>query len=179
MCLLTSAGRKTPPPSMERPVTQLRLRRTATPTVFSNHPSPASHLRPPASLFFILYPLNIPWAPCLPGGGCLPTCLLGRLVNKPSHCYKPRYLSVLSFWASGKRAFWEPCSCFNLLFHSFGSLVCFCNGFLCVILWPPHAKSWLIGKDPDAGRDWGQEEKGTTEDEMSGWHHRLDGHEFG
>ena len=40
------------------------------------------------------------------------------------------------------------------------------------ILWPPHVKSWLIGKDPDAGRDWGQEEKGTTEDEMAGWHHR-------
>ena len=47
------------------------------------------------------------------------------------------------------------------------------------VLWPPHAKSWLIGKDPDAGRDWGQEEKGMTEDEMAGWHHRLDGHEFG
>ena len=47
------------------------------------------------------------------------------------------------------------------------------------ILWPPHAKSWLIGKDPDAGRDWGQEEKGMTEDEMAGWHHWLDGHEFG
>ena len=46
------------------------------------------------------------------------------------------------------------------------------------ILWPPHAKSWLTGKDPDAGRDWGQEEKGTTEDEMAGWHHRLDGREF-
>ena len=46
------------------------------------------------------------------------------------------------------------------------------------ILWAPHAKSWLIGKDPDAGRDWGQEEKGTTEDEMAGWHHQLDGHEF-
>ena len=45
------------------------------------------------------------------------------------------------------------------------------------ILWPPHAKSRLIGKDPDAGRDWGQE-KGMTEDEMAGWHHRLDGHEF-
>ena len=38
------------------------------------------------------------------------------------------------------------------------------------VLWPPHVKSWLIGKDPDAGRDWGQEEKGTTEDEMAGWH---------
>ena len=47
------------------------------------------------------------------------------------------------------------------------------------VLWPPHAKSWLIGKDPDAGRDWGQEEKGTTEDEMAGWNHWLDGHEFG
>ena len=45
------------------------------------------------------------------------------------------------------------------------------------VLWPPHAKSWLTGKDSDAGRDWGQEEKGTTEDEMSGWHHWLDGHE--
>ena len=46
------------------------------------------------------------------------------------------------------------------------------------ILWPPHAKSSLIGKDSDAGRDWGQEEKGMTEDEMAGWHHRLDGHKF-
>ena len=41
------------------------------------------------------------------------------------------------------------------------------------ILWPPHVKSWLIGKDSDAGRDWGQEEKGTTEDEMAGWHHWM------
>ena len=43
------------------------------------------------------------------------------------------------------------------------------------VLWPLHAKSWLIGKDFDAGRDWGQEEKGITEDEMAGWHHWLDG----
>ena len=43
------------------------------------------------------------------------------------------------------------------------------------VLWPPHAKSWLIGRDFDAGRDWGQEEKGTTEDEMAGWHHWLAG----
>ena len=43
---------------------------------------------------------------------------------------------------------------------------------------PPHAKSWLTGKDPDAGRDWGQEEKGTTKDEMAGWHHRLDAEEW-
>jgi len=47
------------------------------------------------------------------------------------------------------------------------------------ILCPPHAKSWLIGKDPDAGRDWGQEKKGKTEDEMAGWHQQLDAHEFG
>ena len=47
------------------------------------------------------------------------------------------------------------------------------------ILWPPHAKSWLIGKDSDAGRGWRQEEKGTTEDEMAGWHHWLNEHEFG
>ena len=45
------------------------------------------------------------------------------------------------------------------------------------LLWPPHAKSCLIRKDPDAGRDWGQEEKGTTEDELAKWHHGLDGHE--
>ena len=45
------------------------------------------------------------------------------------------------------------------------------------VLWPPYARSWLIGKDSDAGRDWGQEEKGTTEDEMAGWHHQLNGHE--
>ena len=47
-----------------------------------------------------------------------------------------------------------------------------------LILWPPHVKNWLIGKDPDAGRDWGQEEKGMTEDETVVWHHWLNGHEF-
>ena len=46
------------------------------------------------------------------------------------------------------------------------------------ILWPPDANSWFIGKDPAAGKDWGQEEKGMTEDEMVGWHHPLYGHEF-
>ena len=46
------------------------------------------------------------------------------------------------------------------------------------ILWPPDVKSWLIWKDPDAGKDWGQEKKGMTEDEMVGWHHQLDGHQF-
>ena len=47
-----------------------------------------------------------------------------------------------------------------------------------LVLWPPHAKSSLIGKDSDAGRDWGQIEKGMAEDEMARWHHRLDRHEF-
>ena len=47
------------------------------------------------------------------------------------------------------------------------------------ILWPPDAKSWFIWKDTDAGRDWGQEEKGMTEDEMVGWHNRLSGHDMG
>ena len=46
------------------------------------------------------------------------------------------------------------------------------------IVWPPDAKSWLFGKDPDAGKDWRQEEKGMTEDEMVGWHHQLSGQEF-
>ena len=47
------------------------------------------------------------------------------------------------------------------------------------VFWPPDEKSWLIWKDTDAGKDWGQEEKGTTEDEMVGWHHQLNGHGFG
>ena len=47
-----------------------------------------------------------------------------------------------------------------------------------LIFWPPDAKSWLSGKDPEAEKDWGHEEKGTTEDEMFGWHHQPNGHEF-
>ena len=47
------------------------------------------------------------------------------------------------------------------------------------VLWPPFGESWLLWKDPDAGKDWGQEEKGMTEDEMVGWHHWLNGHGFG
>ena len=50
--------------------------------------------------------------------------------------------------------------------------------FEVLILWPPDVNNWLIGKDPDAGKDWRREEKGTTEDEMVGWHHRCNGHEF-
>ena len=48
-----------------------------------------------------------------------------------------------------------------------------------LLLWPPDVKNWLIWKDPDAGKDWRQEKKGKTEDEMFGWHHWLNGHEFG
>jgi len=46
------------------------------------------------------------------------------------------------------------------------------------IFWPPDAKNWLTGKDPNAGNDWGHEKKGMTEEEMVGWHHQLNGHEF-
>ena len=62
---------------------------------------------------------------------------------------------------------WDECNCAVVW------------AFKTPILWPPHVKSWLIGKDSGAGRDWGQAEKGTTEDEKAGWHHRLNGHEFG
>ena len=55
---------------------------------------------------------------------------------------------------------------------------CSLEGLMLPILWPPDAKSWLTGKDPDAGKDWGREEKGMTEDEMVGWHHWLNGYEF-
>ena len=51
--------------------------------------------------------------------------------------------------------------------------------FEALILWSPDAKNWLIWKDRDAGKDWGKEEEGMTEDEMVGWHHQLNGHEFG
>ena len=47
-----------------------------------------------------------------------------------------------------------------------------------LILWPPDGKNWFVGKNPDAGKEWSQEEKGMTEDELVGWHHWLDGHEF-
>ena len=67
----------------------------------------------------------------------------------------------------------QPVSCIEP-----GLATCFIHDILHVsVLWPPHVKSWLIGKDSDAGRDWGQEEKGTTEDGMAGWHHWLNGRE--
>ena len=96
-------------------------------------------------------------------------------------------------WASKNWCFWtvvlektleSPLDCKEVQpVHSKGDQSCVFIGRTDAIaetpiLWPPHVKSWLIGKDADAGRDWGQEEKGTTEDEMAGWHHRLDGREF-
>ena len=63
----------------------------------------------------------------------------------------------------------------NILFYV---CVCVCIEAETPILWPPDVKSWLIWKDPDAGKGWRWEEKGTTEDEMVGWHHWLKGHEF-
>ena len=91
---------------------------------------------------------------------------------------------------SSPRDLWDGCYCRTLLNDMFLSpVLCTWNcwgaalakGFevTYLVLWPPHAKSWFIGKDSNAGRDWGQEEKGTTEDEMAGWHHQLNGRGFG
>ena len=69
--------------------------------------------------------------------------------------------------------------CSSPVWFSLMLVTCFsCVSPQTPILWSPHAKSWLIVKDPDAGRDWGQEEKGMTEDEMAGWDHQLNAHEF-
>ena len=67
---------------------------------------------------------------------------------------------------------WRPHTALTLIIRKDGQLICK------DIIWPPDEKKWLTGKDPDAGKDWRQEEKGTTEDEMVGCHHRLSGHEF-
>ena len=70
-----------------------------------------------------------------------------------------------------------PLSCWSLHFTCAAGLRLCCQLMTTGGMWPPHVKSWLIGKDSDAGRDWGQEEKGTTEDAMAGWHHGLYGRE--
>ena len=69
--------------------------------------------------------------------------------------------------------------CISLSLYVYIYIYPFLNYLYTYVSWPPYAKSWLIGKDSDAGRDWRQEEKGITEDEMAGWHHWLDGHESG
>ena len=87
----------------------------------------------------------------VPSSFCLPSCLLSESALTWSLCGSQEPESGLRIWKEVKAE--TP------------------------VLWPPHAKSWLIGKDSDAGRGWGQEKKGTTEDEMAGWHHWLDGRE--
>ena len=74
----------------------------------------------------------------------------------------------------------RPGSLYTILTKEFALLGMLYSGKVnkAPIFWPPDVKSWLIGKDPDAGKDWGQEEKGTTEDEMVGWHHQLNEHEL-
>ena len=96
------------------------------------------------------------WAP---KNWCFWTVVLGKTLESPLHCkeIQPVYPKRDQSWVFIGRTDAEAET---------------------PILWPPDAKSWLIGKDPYAGRDWGQEEKGTTEDEMAEWHHQLDGHEF-
>ena len=98
-------------------------------------------------------------------------CLLCGCVNTPRwalHVFPPNPIFVSFFWIPSlkvsKLKFWR------ILGPLFAEAPMF---------WPHDLKNWLIGKDPDAGRDWGQEEMGTTEDEVAGWHHWLDGHEFG
>ena len=96
------------------------------------------------------------WAP---KNWCFWTVVLGKTLESPLHCkeIQPVYPKRDQSWVFIGRTDAEAET---------------------PILWPPDAKSWLIGKDPYAGRDWGKEEKGTTEDEMAEWHHQLDGHEF-
>ena len=109
----------------------------------------------------------------------------------PTQGLNPCLLWLLH-WQAGSLQLVPPgcvcvCVCVHhiLFVHSCvnGHLGCFhvlavVNSAAMNALWPPDAKRWLIGKDPDAGKDWRQEEKGTTEDEMVGWRHQFNGHEF-
>ena len=121
-----------------------------------------------------------------------------KVLSSQSYGFSSSYvwmweLDHIESWASKNWCFWivvlektleSPLDCKEIqLVHSKGNQSWVFIGRIDAkaetpILWPPHVKSWLNGKVPDAGRDWGQEEKGTTEDEVAGWHHRLDGHEF-
>ena len=99
-----------------------------------------------------------------------------NLVTKPPPNWNYTNLVTSLFWNDC----WGPCFCMLPIFLlSNWTMAYTMYKAETPILWPPHAKSWLIVKDPEPGRDWGQEEKGTTEDEMAGRHHRLDAHEFG
>ena len=111
----------------------------------------------------------------------------------PMHIYVPWELDCEENWALNNWCFWtvvventleSPLDCKGIQpVHSKGDQPCVFIGRADAkaetpILWPPDVKSWLIGKDLDAGRGWGQEEKGMIEDEMAGWHHQFNGHEF-
>ena len=86
------------------------------------------------------------------------------------------------FWTVVLENSWEPLDCKEIKpvnpKGNYSWIFVGRTGAEAPILWPPDAKNWLLRKDPDAGNDWRQEEKGTTEDEMVGWHHQLDGHGF-
>ena len=90
-----------------------------------------------------------------------------------------RRIDAFELWCWRKKTLESPLDCKEIQpVHSEGDQPCDFFGrndakAETPVLWPPHAERWLIGKDSDAGRDWGQEEKGTTEDEMAGWHHWL------
>ena len=110
----------------------------------------------------------------------------GRVWMWELDCEKSRVPKIWCFWTVVLlKTLESPLDCKEIQpVHSIGdqSWICFGRNDAeaeTPVLWSPHVKSWLVGKDSDAGRDWRQEEKGTTEDEMAGWHHRLDGHEFG
>ena len=124
----------------------------------------------------------------------LPTkvCLVKAMVFSSSHVWMWE-LDYKESWVPKNWCFWtvvlektleSPLDCKEIqLVHPKGSQSWIFTGRTdaeaeAPILWPPDVKSWLIGKDPDAGKDWRQEEKGTTEDEIVGWHHLHDGHEF-
>ena len=107
------------------------------------------------SSFEILWVTNIHWI----SGTCFWTVVLGKTLESPLDCkeIKPVHPKGTQSWIFIGRTDVEAET---------------------PILWPPDAKNWLIWKDPDTGKDWRWEKKGTTEDEMVGWHHRLNGHGF-
>ena len=124
----------------------------------------------------------------------LPTkvCLVKTMVFSSGHVWMGE-LGHKKSWALKNWCIWtvvlektleSPLDCKEIqLVHSKGNQSWTFNGRTDAeaetpILWPPDVKNWLLGKDPDAGKDWMQEQKGTTEDEMVGWHHWLNGHEF-
>ena len=91
-------------------------------------------------------------------------------VGKVSLCF---LICYLGWWRRSNHSILKEIQPFHLVFIGRTDVEA-----VTPILWPPDTKSWLIWKDPDAGKDWGEEEKGATEDEMVGWHHQLNEHEF-